>query len=247
MVNYLRISHDACHIIRTRFPHYSTTKYGGLLDKYKIQYNSLFKLSERDAWLGQKTSSNTFTEKENIFKRIFDKFIKLKKDMENLRTNVYNQTPDDVTFLKEIFNTLKKRKGNCGEEAYATTTLLRAKGINATAASLNCKVTLAKGKKSNIDIDHYVTIFNKDGSPFEGKVINNQTIVVDSWANIVDYANNYIKKYRDLLEKVFKIEYMGGNKALIECAKKEGKIYFDPIELDVSQEQFSELAKTFLV
>lgn len=247
MENCLKLGKNLCHLLRTEFPHSSTTKYGGLLKKYEIKYNSLYKTAYRDVWLGQSSSPEGLTQKENILKQIFEKFIKLRKNMKNIRANVYDQTPDDMSFLQEIFKTLKNRKvGNCGEEANVIMTMLRKFGINASTASLGCKVASKRGKAKEIDIDHVVAIFNKDGSQFTGDVINNKTIVVDSWANIVDYANNYLKKNRAMLEKTFNVEYLNNDKGLVQQAKREGKLYFKPIELEVSQEQFLELAKKFL-
>lgn len=44
-------------------------------------------------------------------------------------------------------------------------------------------------------IDHCVCVFNRDGSEFDGIIKNNQTIIIDAWAGICDFANNIFKKY----------------------------------------------------
>ena len=42
-------------------------------------------------------------------------------------------------------------------------------------------------------LDHAVCVFNRSGKEFSGEIINNNTIIVDSWLGIVDFANNALK------------------------------------------------------
>lgn len=85
--------------------------------------------------------------------------------------------------------------GNCGEYAESIALILNMNGIK------NAYFTTIKAGEKNIK--HEVCIFNADGSPFNGKVINNKTIIVDAWSGIVDFANNALKSIKNTCSNYF--------------------------------------------
>ena len=51
---------------------------------------------------------------------------------------------------------------------------------------------------------HTVCAFNRDGSVCN-QIENNNTIIVDSWCGMVDFANNMIHNYKNMFQEHFKI------------------------------------------
>ena len=78
---------------------------------------------------------------------------------------------------------------NCAEEAVRTKIALEAKGIkNANVANIYLPDNTT----------HAVCIFNRDGSQTYGNIINNQTVIVDSWLGKSDMANQMLMEYKKL-------------------------------------------------
>ena len=80
---------------------------------------------------------------------------------------------------------------NCAEEAIRTKIALEARGIKNVSV-----VNLTNGA------DHAFCVFNRDGSvftPFDG-IINNQTVIVDTWLGKAGMANQMMKEYKTLFK-----------------------------------------------
>ena len=95
-----------------------------------------------------------------------------------------------------ILNQLKfERLGNCYENGKAAEIILKINGQkHVRSASVN-----------NGQMDHFVCVFNRDGSVFDGTIKNNQTIIVDPWLGKVDFANNMFKVYENMCGKLLKV------------------------------------------
>ena len=82
--------------------------------------------------------------------------------------------------------------GNCGEDAFMSAAILRINGLdNACTAGL---------KVDGQYFDHFVCVFNKDGSTFNGKP-NKNTIIIDPWVGMADFASNMFQKYKNVFNK----------------------------------------------
>lgn len=104
------------------------------------------------------------------------------------------ETNDDYRRVGNILNQFKHDGvGNCGEDAYLATTILKLNGIE--------NACVAKIKIDKSWIDHVVSVFNTDGSAFDGKVSN--TIIIDPWVGATDFAQNMFLKYKSIYKKFF--------------------------------------------
>ena len=127
-----------------------------------------------------------------------------------------------------VLDQLKVEKvGNCYENAKAAEIILKMNGVkHAKSASL------VRGKIPR-DTDHFVCVFNRDGSVFDGTVKNNQTIIVDPLFGKVDFANNMFKMYENTCQKSLKMP-------------AEGKFGFDRVvDTKISDEGMETLKQKF--
>jgi hypothetical protein len=160
-----------CHIINSGYAHASTTRIKPAL------YNLMAKDNVSDA----------FKNKYYVWLRRFS------EQMQEVRDTFQGSVKGIMTSKlrpMKIFQQLKLyHMGNCNENAVAAEAILKLNGVpNACCATL---------KKGNASIDHMVCVFNRDGSKFDGKIKNNQTIIVDPWLGKADFANNMFKYYEN--------------------------------------------------
>lgn len=104
-------------------------------------------------------------------------------------------------YFRDLFDYIRKfHFFNCHESSLLAELVLKMNNIkNSYTASVY---------NGDAGIDHVVCIFNRDGSQYDGKVKNNQTIIVDPWAGICDFANNVFKEYEGFWSENFEIDKM---------------------------------------
>ena len=165
----IREVQKACRIINGSYAHASDTRIRP----------ALYNLMAKD------NVSDSFKIKYLVRFKMFVEQMKEVRDM--FLGSVNGFLPDKPRPMK-IFQQLKLyHKGNCYENAIAAEAILKLNGVpNACCAVL---------KRGNKTIDHIVCVFNRDGSKFDGKIINNQTIIVDPWLGKADFANKMFKFY----------------------------------------------------
>ena len=101
-------------------------------------------------------------------------------------------------YLSDLFPFVEKYKSfNCYESANLSELALKINGVkNSYTANLY---------KGDANVDHVVCLFNRDGSPFNGEIKNNQTIIIDAWAGVCDFANKLFKEYEGYWAEFLKI------------------------------------------
>lgn len=198
-MSYLRLGKQVCQKINQILPHVSTTKMNRLVDHLSAKNPSLlndyYQISSSEFMDGLRSLQAKSSPKDSKILSIFSWFNRKAIPEMNSAREAYN-IPGATICEKMQFNIkqlLNRRLGNCQENAIAATAALKMNGIKNS-----CIATL---KHNETNIDHVVSVFNKDGSMFTGEIINNKTIIVDPWLGVVDYANNYFAKNRDLLKQ----------------------------------------------
>ena len=228
-----------CHNINSNFPHISITRRIPAFKKIindnpelSVVPKSLYSMSEILKTLVNMKESNFFKwsklEKYNKIQSLINYSIKSITSFAQARI-FSNYMFNGNKFLVAIDMITNSKLGNCGEESIFTDFILKLNGVKNA-----CIVDL---KNPSNNIRHSVCVFNRDGSKFE-KVINNKTIVVDTWAGKVDFANNLIPFYKyqcknyfgikpdEKLEFVFYKQYDIPEKDLNEYIKNLPDIFF---------------------
>ncbi len=198
-MDYLRLGKLVCQKINQNLPHISTTRLNRLVDNVSLKnpkiLNEYYQLGSYDYSAALRALQARSSSKDSKVLGILSWFNKSALPNMNSAREAYS-FPGLTNLERLEFNIRQltnRRLGNCQENAVAATTILKMNGVkNACVASL---------KHDDAYIDHVVSVFNKDGSLFDGNIINNKTIIIDSWLGIVDYANNYFAKYRPLLSE----------------------------------------------
>ena len=208
----IRDAQWVCQKVKS-FPHISSTKvtipitnlaykHPTLYGKFtKFPYADLFKIPEEHKIV-------------RIFewqKRLVDKINRARDEWGVLRKG-------DFKTVGAILGQFKYNKlGNCGEDAFLSAAILKLNGIeNAYTASLKID------KHSH---DHAVCVFNRNDKPYSGK-IERDTIIIDPWIGVADFATNVFQKYKDSFSKYF----VGLN--------QDSKISFDKIRrINISGEE----------
>lgn len=208
----IRDAQWVCQKVKS-FPHISSTKvtipvtdlaykHPDLYNKFtRFPYPDLFKKPE-----------------EHKIVRIFEWQKNLVKKMSHARDDWGVLRKGDFKTVGAILGQFKyNRLGNCGEDAFLSAAILRLNGIkNAYTASI---------KIDKYSQDHAVCAFNRSGKPYSGK-IERDTIIIDPWIGVADFASNVFQKYKDSFSKYF----VGLN--------QDSKIFFDNIrKFNISGEE----------
>ena len=216
----IKTAYKVCHVINENLPHVSSTKVSPMFEKlqwkftdsyYKfINHNPLFPLSCSNA----------------SEKKFFDLMLcqrELIRRMNNVRDCFSPKT--DFERVNNTLSQLKfERLGNCMENAEASAAIMKINGFN--------NVYTAHLKRGDARFDHMVCLFNKDGSPFNVDW-NKNTIILDSWSGICDFAGNMFKKYENMFKDYFYIP-------------QEGKFGFDHIKpLKLSDNELDRLRQAY--
>ena len=171
----------ASHVVNAYLPHQSVMRYQPLLD-------STMERTKIDT-----RYSGTFEKYPKEVLAIINKQRLLNEATGNAR-EAHVSTPCSGSYyyaVSRIEQLLEEHLGNCHENAEAAETILRANGVK---NPVTVALTINDSEK------HVVCMFNRDGSKVK-TIENNNTIIVDPWIGIVDFANNAIMKYRTIFEK----------------------------------------------
>lgn len=134
-------------------------------------------------------------------------------------------------YFSDLFHYIDKHHSfNCHESGLLSALMLKLKDIkNVYTASIS---------KGSADVDHVVCFFNRDGSEYDGKINNNQTIIVDPWTGICDFAGKVFKEYDGLWS-----EYL---KPIITADRDDGKYGFTKIKsMDLPEEFLNSVKKNY--
>ena len=226
-----------CHVVNTAYPHVSTTKFKVPIYKIKMENLDIYNrfLSENPFHISIPVN---FRELKLV--TIFDWQRRLIDKLNRVRKEWQIPCRSDSRFINNIIGQLKNSKiGNCGEDAMFAEAILKINGVdNACTAGL---------KADNLNIDHSVCVFNRDGSMFDGKVTRN-TIVIDPWLGAADFASNMFLRYKNMCKQYFprikddskigfrdiKILDLSGEEALL-LALRHDKLMFPGITKEFMQ------------
>jgi hypothetical protein len=220
----IRNAQKVCHNITSNFPHISSTKLAPLVDKLEDKYPKIFdKFLYANPNAGNYIKAQSKSEQKII--NIFSWMERLISNIERERDFRHATSNNSFYKIRAIMSQLQNSKiGNCFEAANLSELLMRLNGEK--------NVYTANIKVGKFQVDHTVCFFNKDGKPFDGK-INKKTIILDSWLNDVDFANNMLNKYRNIYKK-----YM--------FMPEKGKMSFSNVEnLELSRKELNQLIKDF--
>lgn len=230
-MTYLKLGKLVCQKINQNLTHISTTRMNRLVENISMKnpdlLNNYYQLNSYDWWNSLRILQSKQTPKGKSVLGVFSWFNKKAIPEMNSARECYN-IPGLSNFEKFDFNfkqLLNRKLGNCEENAVAAAAILKMNGVkNASIATLSHEQAY---------IDHVVAVFNKDGSQFTGKIINNKTIVVDPWLGVTDYANNYFAQNRTLLSQFMYIP-------------SEGKISLNRVnQLDINEKDLFVLTEKF--
>lgn len=192
----IRTAYKVCHIINENFPHISSTKFSPMFEKVKFNFaDSYSKFVNYNPMFPVKFST---PEEKKGFKLLLCQS-DLIRNLNRARDWFACKTDCEKVILN--FAQLKFDKlGNCMENALAGEAIMRINGYN--------NVYTAGLKRGVQNIDHMVCLFNKDGSKFNGDW-NKNTIILDAWSGICDFAGNMFKKYENMFKNYFYIPNSG--------------------------------------
>lgn len=237
----------AVRALHKQFPHFSTSKFQPLFIKFvkskKFVIKNTKQINTNENILVDLVLRNYGLKKlfkvpilKSLAQKI-DNYLQKRKDIKKISNikNLLNRVDDirvkiyDFTKGISIYEMLYVMEhyhiGNCSEEATLMELILKMNGVkNACTASL---------KSCRDEVDHLVCVFNKDGSPFKGKVTNS-TIIVDPWAGKADFAKNLLVYYRNVMAK--SLNMLNSRNKNIDVNQKLGLKYFDKLaltELDI--------------
>ena len=186
----INTAYKVCHIINENLPHTSATKIQGIVEKLIQKYPKAYK---KYVFENRMFPAHGENDLEQQILNLFRSKRRLEIDMERVRDywgSIYKNNDFDKIYA--ILNQLRyDRLGNCMEDAKAAEIIMRMNGFK-NVVSANLK----RGKES---VDHCVLIFNKDGSEFDGNW-NRNTIILDAWSGICDFAGSWFKKYSSLFK-----------------------------------------------
>lgn len=181
-----------CHAVNSIYPHVSTTKFSAYLYKLKMQNPDVYSrfLNKEPFFIVDIKSL-----KELWLARMFDWQQKMVNKINKIRKEWLELSQNDYGCINNLIAQLKYEKmGNCGEDAMLAQAILKMNGID--------NVYTAALKVKNTEIDHSVCVFNRDGSPLNGKV-SKKTIIIDPWLGTADFASNMFLKYKNLCKNYF--------------------------------------------
>ena len=176
----IREGQRVCSLINQELPHISDTKLRG----------AYFNLMDKG--LGEKVNLRYI----NWMRSMIERF------RETRELYVLDAFGQHLAKPTRVLNQMKfEGLGNCYENGKAAEIILKMNGVkHARSAGL---------KRGKSTIDHFVCVFNRDGSVFDGTIKNNQTIIVDPWLGKVDFANNMFKIYENTCQRLLKIPEEG--------------------------------------
>lgn len=220
----IRQAQWVCHSINANFPHLSTTRIAPFIDKLEDKFPEVHDKFVSTNRLVGKLPQITNNKEKKIF-QIFSWIKRLTRTL-NLRREERCPLIGDYAKMSDVLSQFKYTKlANCGENAKLSALIMKLNGHK--------NVYTASIKVGNKHIDHVVCFFNKDGSKFDGTIKNNKTIMIDSWLNEADFANNMLIRYRNIYKDFMFIP-------------KDGKLSFRDIKsLDLTQEELAQLASEF--
>lgn len=212
-----------CHNVAVNFPHLSSTRISAFVSKIEDKYPKLY-----DEFIWENPSAGRFinlkTEQE---KKIVDIF-KWRKGLIRSINNERRIRQGYTTDLDKVYSLLSQLKylkvGNCAENAALSELIMKLNGYkNVYTAAINV------GKHQ---VDHRICFFNRDGSPFDGKIGKN-TVIVDSWIEETDFADRMLVRYRNMYKDFLFIP-------------KCGKLSFRSVRnFNLSNEELAQIASEF--
>jgi hypothetical protein len=202
-------------------PHVSPTKFTASTKKYLAKHHKLFAsyaTKRIDSVQSVSTEEVKATSILNWRMKSIDAINRARRIWKSGLRNNYELIDCTFSQVKEA------KMGNCGEDAVLSAAILKMNGkTNACVADLSADCQM---------LDHCVCVFNRDGKPFSGR-INKDTIIVDSWLGVTDFAQNMFLKYKNIFNE--KIGLRENNKLRLDNVR----------QLQITDEQLECLRKDY--
>lgn len=189
-----------CRTINHKFPHFSSTKYTPIIDKYLKKHGDIIKYKGDFQKFSELTDFLDLIQFPEGYQKLMDTIFAIKKMIKNF---AYKRVEADDRvgmgnkhdYLVESMYMMENFKlGNCTENAVLAELVLKLNGLKNA-----CCATLHKGFKGDDkleSLDHFVCVVNTDRTAFDGK-ITPKTIIVDPWLGKADFARNMERYYRN--------------------------------------------------
>lgn len=214
------------HTVNAYFPHLSSTRIRPKIEMLIKNNSKLF-----DAYI--ETRNNPLkpfkpeNSKQKKLMKIFDWYHALIRKVNSSRDAWKTSFAQPYRLTDNILMQLKlDRLGNCGEDALVSQAIVKINGGKAICAQLEF---------DNKEIDHSVCLVTKNKNSFNGK-IDNDTIIIDSWFGIADYAKNVFRIYKNLFNDYFYI-----NKQTNIKLKPDLSLDFTEREIEKLRSEYPEL------
>lgn len=179
--------------INANFPHVSDSKIKLKLQNLILQNSNLL-TNYTNACKNNSNTLSITSGKEKKLVSLCAWYTNLVTKTTIARIKAQTNAKNNYDKINNIIKQLKIDKiANCGEEAEICQVILKLNGKDSTRVKLFV---------DNIDTNHTVCVFNKDNKPFDGKA-NKNSIIIDSWLGIADYADNVFTAYKNLYSKYF--------------------------------------------
>ena len=215
----IRDAQWVCQKVRS-LPHISTTHLKPILEKLEEKNPKIY-----ERFISQ-TSVNRYIprtpEEKNVVK-FFSWHKNLVRKIGQVRENWRILGRDDYRRFDNVLGQFKYEKlGNCGEDAFLASSILKINGIdNACIAKMRVETAYHDTTNGERIIsewqDHVVCLFNRDGSRFDDKNLK-KAIIIDPWIGDADFASNIFVKYKNIFNKFF------------WGVRENSKIYFQKID-----------------
>lgn len=207
------------HVINSKLPHFSTTKFIPIFANYLQKFSALLDIDKQPRSISEiqkkllklplivsKYKNSPDVKKDFMLK---NKDIKLLYGIKNITSRVYDarlvcKDYIDLTDLNDAYGYLYQIKelhcGNCFENAVLAELILKLNGIN-NACTTELREYDADKPCARFKIDHVVCAFNDDGSKVDK--VSKKTILIDPWLGKADYAENMKLFYKSIGNKYF--------------------------------------------
>lgn len=203
----IRDAEWVCRVINNKLPHTSSSKHQPRILNFIKTNKDFFEYQNEpqelcDAYLILLKSykhgkPSELSHKIEVLYKFLDKFSRL-------RMLADSATQNNLESSLYCFEKLKI--GNCFEDATVAELILKMNGIkNAVCTHIYKSSKMENAPYFWTQLDHVICAFNKDGSPFNGKISKN-TIFIDPWANKVGFAKDMERYYQHELNSFFHLD-----------------------------------------
>lgn len=115
-----------------------------------------------------------------------------------------NNYDNPISYFRNLFSSIKEHHYfNCHESALLSELILKLNGIkNSYTAWI---------QKGDAKANHFVCLFNRDGSEYSPNNKDSEIIIVDPWADLCDFKDNVLNTYKNIWSEELKPDILPEN------------------------------------